>query len=91
MLASSAKVTEAIKWNNLSFLSDKKLIGFIYTFKTVEYVNLGFTNALSLSDPYDEFEGSGKGMRHIKLYSEKDVNKTKIRNWVRESMKLIGV
>src|ERR1043165_2897160 len=71
-LSTDSKITEAIKWNNLTFIY-KGDLAFVYGFKTTEYLNLGFMKATALSDPKKLFEGTGKGMRHIKVYSEKDV------------------
>lgn len=81
------KITEAIKWNNLTFVY-KGNLAFVYTFKQVDYINLGFVKALKLSDPENLFEGSGKSMRHIKIFSEKDIPKTQIKKWIKESMAL---
>ena len=86
-LATDKKITEDIKWGNLTFIY-KGNLAFVYTFKKTDYVNLGFMRATELSDPKKLFEGSGKGMRHIKLYSKKDIPKVQLKKWIREAMKL---
>jgi hypothetical protein len=86
ILEASTKMTEAIKWNQLTFVSDKKNIAFIYTYPKVDYMNLGFLAATSLNDPKKLFEGTGKGMRHIKIYSTKDIPAKQIQKWVKEAI-----
>jgi hypothetical protein len=86
-LATDKKITEDIKWRNLTFIY-KGNLAFIYTFKNTDYLNLGFMRATELNDPKKIFEGTGKGMRHIKIYSEKDIPKAQLKKWIHEAMKL---
>jgi hypothetical protein len=88
ILASSPKVTEAIKWRQLTFISGKTNLAFIYTYSGVDYMNLGFMQATSLSDPKKLFEGTGKGMRHIKIRTEKEIPATQIKKWIKEAISL---
>jgi hypothetical protein len=84
---SAGKLTEAIKWGNLTF-SHQGNIAFIYTFSQQPYVNVGFMRATELSDPKGLFEGTGKGMRHIKVRTEKDIPVTQLRKWIKEAVAL---
>lgn len=72
---------------NLTFISNGNL-AFIYTYKTVDYINFGFFKATSLSDPKGLLEGTGKGMRHVKIHNEKEINEQQIVAWVREAIRL---
>ena len=81
-------VTEDIKWRQLTFISGKTNFAFIYTYSNVNYINVGFFQATSLSDPKNLFEGTGKGMRHIKVRTEKDIKATQIKKWVKEAVSL---
>jgi hypothetical protein len=63
-------------------------IAFIYTYPGVDYMNLGFMKATSLQDPKKLFEGTGKGMRHIKIQTPKDIPSIQIKKWVKESITL---
>ncbi len=83
-------IDEAIKWNNLTFMYGKHNFAFIYTFKQTDYMNLGFFDAIHLNDPKKLLEGTGKTMRHIKVYTSKDIPVTQIRKWVKESVQLFG-
>jgi hypothetical protein len=81
-------VTEAIKWNQLTFIIGKANFAFIYTYPQTDYINVGFFKATQLSDPKKLFEGTGKGMRHIKIATAKDIPATQVKKWVKEAVKL---
>lgn len=83
---SNAHVTEAVKWNQLTFCCGATNIAFIYTYPQVAYINLGFMQATSLADPTHLFEGSGKGMRHIKIRTAQDIPAAQIKKWVNEAV-----
>jgi hypothetical protein len=88
VLASHKGIGEAIKWGQLTFVYGKTNIAFIYTMSSKEYMNLGFMKAVQLSDPKKLFEGTGKGMRHIKISAVKDIPATQIKKWVKEAIAL---
>jgi len=88
ILAASPEVTETIKWRQLTFISGKVNLAFVYTYAGVDYINLGFLKATALTDPKKLFEGSGKGMRHIKIRSAKDIPAAQIKKWVKEAVSL---
>jgi len=83
-----SKIEERIKWGNLTFVCNENNIACIYSFETVSYVNLAFFKATSLTDPKRLLEGTGKGMRHVKIYSKKEINKKQIISWIKEAIKL---
>ena len=84
------RISESIKWNNLTFSVEKKSFAFIYTLSQLNYINLGFFYATLLKDPKKLFEGTGKTMRHIKVASSKDIPKAQIKKWVKETIILKG-
>jgi len=88
ILAASPAVSETIKWRQLTFVCGKVNLAFVYTYKTVDYINLGFLQATALSDPKKLFEGTGKGMRHIKIRTSKDIPAAQIKKWVKEAVSL---
>ena len=90
-LKTSSKVEETIKWGNLTFVCGKTHLAFVYTYKTVDYINLGFMQATSLQDPKNLFEGTGKGMRHIKIRTVKDIPVTQVKAWINETVQLAEV
>jgi hypothetical protein len=87
-LGTSPLVTEALKWGNPTFIYKGKNFAFAYTYKTTVYVNVGFANATALSDPKQLFEGTGKGMRHIKVATKKDIPAAQLKKWIKETMQL---
>ncbi len=89
LLSTSKEIGETIKWGNLTFTFGKSNLVFIYTYATVDYINLGFLFATSLTDPKNLFEGTGKGMRHIKIRSESDIPVTQIKKWMKETLILL--
>ncbi len=88
VLQTDKKIEEAIKWGNLTFLKNGKNIAFVYTYDKAPYINFGFLKATSLKDPKGLFQGTGKGMRHVKIYSEKDIDKKQFTAWVKEAVRL---
>lgn len=82
------KIEEAVKWGNLTFVKNGKNIAFVYTYDKVKYINFGFFKATSLQDPEGLFQGTGKRMRHVKIYSKKDLNKKQFAAWVKEAVRL---
>jgi hypothetical protein len=82
------KIEEAIKWGNLTFVKNGKNIAFVYTYDKAPYINFGFLKATSLKDPKGFFQGTGKGIRHVKIYSEKDIDKKQFAAWVEEAVQL---
>ncbi len=88
-LSANPKITETIKWNNLTFQYNKKDLAFIYSFSKLNYVNLAMFMATSLKDPKNLFEGTGKNMRHIKISNVDDIPAKQIVKWFKESIALI--
>jgi hypothetical protein len=88
ILSVNPEIEEAIKWGQLAFLIKKKYFVFIYTYKHLDYLNLGFKKAVELSDPKNLFEGTGKGMRHIKVRTAKEIPTAQIKKWVKEAIQL---
>ena len=78
-------MAEAIKWGSLTFMSDGN-IAWIINYPHKEYINFGFFRATELSDPKQLFEGSGKGLRHVKIRSEEDIDPKQFATWVKEAI-----
>jgi hypothetical protein len=82
------KIVERIKWRNLTFAYSENNIASVYSFDTISYINLAFFKGALLPDPKRLLEGTGKGMRHLKIHSEKDINKKQIISWIKEAIRL---
>ena len=53
--------------------------GYAYIMPKRGYVNLGFYQGALLKDPAGLLEGTGKGLRHVKIYSLADANRRAVR------------
>ena len=50
-----------------------------YIMPRAGYVNLGFYHGVSLTDPEGLLEGTGKRLRHVKVYSLNDIERPELR------------
>ena len=53
--------------------------GYAYIMPMRGYVNLGFYQGALLADPMRLLEGSGKGLRHVKIRSLAEANRSSVR------------
>ena len=86
LLDSLAGCEEALKWGVPNYITSEKLCYLSY--EDGGYLRLGFTRATELADPDGLLEGSGKGMRHIKLRTPADLPEAQVRAWCREAAEL---
>ena len=63
-------VSEEVKYGGILFTSGVQFCG-VFSYK--QHVSVEFGDGAKISDPYGHLEGSGKGRRHIKLHSAKDI------------------
>lgn len=70
--------------NAASFgLGPKKMSeAYAYIMPKAAYVNLGFYNGAALVDPAGLIEGTGKRLRHVKVYSSEDVARSALRQLI---------
>jgi hypothetical protein len=59
---------------------------FCYITTNAGHINLGFPRGSILPDPNRVLEGEGKTMRHIKLRSQRDVERPFVRRYIRTAM-----
>ncbi|HXO33541.1 MAG TPA: DUF1801 domain-containing protein [Candidatus Acidoferrales bacterium] len=59
---------------------------FCYIATNAGHVNLGFPRGSTLPDPNRVLEGEGKAMRHIKLRSQRDVERPFVRRYIQTAM-----
>lgn len=57
--------------------------GYAYILPHKSWVNLGFYQGSILVDPNGLLEGTGKNMRHIKIYALEDTKKTAIKDLIK--------
>ena len=84
------QVAESIKWDQLTFHYRNTNLAFMYS-PSADHLNLGFFNATSLHDPQTLFEGTGKRMRHIKLFAGSPIPEAQIISWFAGAVTLAEV
>jgi hypothetical protein len=62
---------------------------FCYIATNAGHVNLGFPRGSMLPDPNRVLEGTGKTMRHIKLRSQRDVERPFVRRYIQTAMEQV--
>jgi hypothetical protein len=85
VMSSSPGVSEDIKWGR-PWYSKNGYLCYISTAKA--HVTFGFSNGARLNDPRGLLEGTGKGMRHVKLRSLDDIDRSLFRGWLKEAVRL---
>ena len=56
--------------------------GYVYIMPMRGYINLGFYQGAMLADPKRLLEGTGKSLRHVKIRSMTDANRSPVRTLV---------
>ena len=59
---------------------------YVYIAPQKRHVNLGFYHGASLNDPDELLEGTGKNLRHVKLFSLEDVKRSNVKKLVRAAI-----
>jgi hypothetical protein len=72
----------------VTFVSRKTDIAFICSCPGKDYIELGFFKAVYLSDPQHLFEGKGKEIRRIKVYSLETIPAAQVEYWVNEAVNM---
>jgi hypothetical protein len=75
---------ERMRWLQVGYLMSKKDVCGIYA--SSDHVNLSFSRGSTLKDPEGLLEGTGKGIRHIKIFNVEDVGEETIKAYVREAV-----
>ncbi len=63
---------------------------FCYISTNSGHINLGFPRGSSLPDPNRVLEGEGKTMRHIKIRSQRDLERSFLRRYIRSAIEQVA-
>ena len=85
VLKFSPKLEEGIKWGHPTY-SKNSIVCYIGAYK--DHVNFGFWKGADMKDPNGLLEGSGKGLRHVKVYTVKDIKKGAFRKLLKEAVQI---
>lgn len=80
------ELEEKVKWGNGCYIGKNN--GVIYLYADKEWVQFGFFNGVTLSDPKKKLEGQSKYIRHIKVRSVADIDQTYFAKLLKQAVKL---
>ena len=78
-------VVETVKWGNPMYLLDGKNLAWIVGYK--DHADLGFFAGSKLDSKL--LEGTGKGIRHIKVRKEDDIKEAEFVRLLKETARLV--
>ncbi len=78
------RLRETVKWNNPFWVGRKDVLC-LQCFP--DHVNLGVLRGAGLARRFPRLEGTGKGMRHLKVRSVSEARSPAVRNLVRAAVK----
>ena len=78
-------LSEQIKWGQPCYIGKENVC---YIAAMTSWVNLGFFRGAELKDPKGLLEGSGKGMRHIKVHKVENIDSDAITALIKQSATL---
>ena len=89
IVASGHNFREGIKWGSPSYwLPEVSRRNICYIAPHTDYVRLGFFNGALMPDPDGILEGTGKKLRHVKVYKVDDTNRQTLTDYVTAATKL---
>lgn len=77
---------ETIKWGNITYLLNGKNLAWLLFYR--DHVDFGFFMGAKLRSKL--LEGTGKGLRHIKVRTTADIKVPEFRRLLKEAAKLIS-
>lgn len=72
-------VTEEVKYGGILFTSGVQFCG-VFAYK--QHVSVEFGSGAKIADTLGHLEGGGKGRRHIKLHSTKDIKAKELAHYL---------
>ena len=77
-------VVETVKWGNITYLLDDKNLAWIIAYK--DHLDFGFFKGAQLRSK--RLEGTGKGLRHMKVRAKEDIDEKEFARLVKDAAKL---
>jgi hypothetical protein len=78
------ELEERMRWQQVGYLISKKDVCGIYA--SSDHINLSFMQGAALRDPKRLLEGTGKAIRHIKIFKIEAVGEDTIKDYVKEAV-----
>jgi len=76
---------EAIKWGNVTWIG-KDNVAWIIVYR--DHVDFGFFNGALLKDPKGLLDGTGKKLRHVKVFTKRDIREDEVAALLKQAMAL---
>jgi len=83
--ASAPELNEEFKWSQPVYCLNGPVV---YLAVHSDHINLGFYKGARLSDPAKILEGSGKFLRHVKIFTSSDIQVAPLKRLIRQAAKL---
>ena len=77
-------VVETVKWGNITYLLGESNLSWILIFN--DHVDFGFFRGAELSSRF--LEGTGKGLRHIRINDNKSMDEDEVLRLIEEAARL---
>ncbi|HEY7588681.1 MAG TPA: DUF1801 domain-containing protein [Thermoplasmata archaeon] len=87
ILSGAPHLEEKVKWGNPTYIG-KTNVCWILAYR--DHVDFGFFRGAVLPDPQGVLEGTGKGLRHVKIYTIEDVKRKPLKPLMTAALRLDG-
>jgi hypothetical protein len=78
-------LTESVKWGNGVWLGEEWPVVFLHA--KDDHLQFGFFGGAGLSDPKGLLKGTGKYIKHIKVYALSDIDETAFARLIRQAVR----
>jgi len=85
VMRTAPKLEETVKWGNGCWVKGKAPVAYVYSDKG--FVQFGFFRGAALDDKKGLLEGKGQYVRHIKVHSAADIDRTAFAALLRQAMR----
>lgn len=88
VVGTNAKISETTKWKYAAWVHEGKRGNICSIMGANGYVRLQFFRGAELPNSASRLEGTGKGMRHIKVWCDREFPTADIQSLVRDAIQL---
>jgi hypothetical protein len=78
-------LSESVKWGNGVWLGEEWPVAFLHA--KDDHLQFGFFGGTGLSDPKKLLKGSGKHVKHLKVFTMSDINETEFAKLIRQAVR----
>jgi hypothetical protein len=78
-------LTESVKWGNGVWLGEEWPVLFLHA--KSDHLQFGFFGGSGLTDPKKLLQGSGKYIKHVKVFGLSDIDESALKKLIRQAVK----